>query len=56
MQRKYFDGYQKVPGRRHDTIPWIVKKELGDEVSYVMVPMKPKTLLTGAGIETYAKL
>lgn len=36
MQRKYFDGYQEVPDRRHDTIPWIVKRELGDEVSYVV--------------------
>ena len=35
-QRKYFEGYQEVPDRKHDTIPWIVKEELGDEVSYVI--------------------
>ena len=35
-QRKYFEGYQGVPDRRHNTMPWIVKKELEDEVSYVL--------------------
>ena len=34
-QRKYFEGYREVPGTRRNTIPWIVKKELGNEVSYV---------------------
>lgn len=55
-QRKYFERYQEVPDRRHDTIPWIVKRELGDEVSYVAHQMEEKTVLTGAVIETYAKL
>lgn len=55
-QRKYFEGYQEVPSRRHDTIPWIVKKELGNEVSYVVNPMVEKVVLTCADIETYAKL
>ena len=41
-QRKYFEGYQELPDRRHDTIPWIVKKELGDGVSYVENSMKEK--------------
>lgn len=45
-QRKYFEGYQEVPDRRHDTIPWIVKKELGDEVSYVVNPMEEKAVHT----------
>lgn len=54
--RRYFDGYQEVPDRRHDTIPWIVKKELGDEVSYVESPMEKNPILTGAVIEKYAKL
>ena len=55
-QRKYFEGYQEVPDRKHDTIPWIVKKELGDEVSYAVNPIEENTVLTGAVIEIYAKL
>lgn len=54
-QRKYFEGYQEILDRRHDTIPWIVKRELGDEVSYVVNPMEEETVLTGAVIEIYAK-
>ena len=45
-QRKYFEGYQEVPDRRHDTIPWIVKKELGDEISYVVNPVEEKAVHT----------
>ena len=56
-QRKYFEGYKEMPGRRHDTIPWIVKKELGTEVSYVVNPVEETTfILPGAVIQTYAKL
>lgn len=45
-QHKYFEGYQEVPDRRHDTIPWIVKTELGNEVSYVTSPMEEKIVHT----------
>ncbi len=55
-QRYYFEGYQESPDRRHDTIPWIVKKELGNEVSYVVSPIEERRILTGAVIERYAKL
>lgn len=28
-----FEGVQEIPNRVHDTIPWILKKELGDGFS-----------------------
>lgn len=30
---EYCQDVQEIPNRVHDTIPWIVKKEFGDEVS-----------------------
>ena len=32
-QSEYFEKVEEIPNRIHSTIPWIVKKELGDEVS-----------------------
>lgn len=56
-QRKYFEQYQGVLDRKHDTIPWLVKNELGDKVSYVVNRIEEKSsILTRAVIETYVKL
>ena len=30
---EYCEDVQEIPNRVHDTMPWIVKKEFGDEVS-----------------------
>lgn len=32
-QSEYCKDVQEIPNRVHTTIPWIVKKEIGDEVS-----------------------
>lgn len=32
-QSEYFTDVEEIPNRTHGTIPWMVKKELGDNVS-----------------------